>query len=113
VAKAYNQFETITIDMTWEHYDPANDSPLAFTTGFLEWSIRASITGVKTVVAVFDTRRNGVTTHESEFVKRMHDLELMDAKVEDGDLVRSYGAHIKVLRWENESGASLKTKRMC
>ncbi len=68
---------------------------------------------MKTVVAVFDKRRNGVTTHESKFIKRMHDLELMDAKVDDGDLVRSYGAQIKVLRWENESGASLKIKRMC
>ncbi|KAE9372503.1 hypothetical protein N431DRAFT_466747 [Stipitochalara longipes BDJ] len=109
LAKVCNRFETITVDMTCE--DENLNNPLIFANSFLEWAIMSSTTGVKRVVAVFDTSRQLSTHLESSFVSYMcHHMGLGDAKVDDQVLSCSYGASIKALRWENESGASLRIK---
>lgn len=78
---------------------------------FVEWSIMASTIGVKSIVAVFNKSSSISAELESKFVKAMALLKLWNAKVDDEIRASAYGPNIRVLRWENESGASLRFKR--
>jgi len=114
-----NRFKTITLDMTSEEIacDPADRPQLIdkisdFQYLLLSWSMNASTVGVKRVVVVFDKSGCASAEIESKFVRMMdHLMGLGSPRIEDEVHTSAYGANIKVLIWEKESGASLRTKR--